>query len=541
VQTDTVTAKFRMYTTGVTTYIGLTIHRYFQLRYYFITSGSFTAGNWYIVNQIGGLPVGSNVETAVVSGSASLSDPGRFTFGGSAGTYVEHTIQYTLSGTNPSTTGFTPTLIVNGTPISYPLNFTTTYGSGNLYPVGWSLEGNSVGTAGSQTGITLSQFNGDTGSAPATGASIAGPAVTGVGLVTPTDYSVRSLVGGTDAGVFILSLSPGGATLGSSATFTLSDDAATGTFGGANVSGSVLTLTAGTTSSTFTYTGNASGTRTITAVGGGAASGFSNATFQTVVSPNVIIIDGDSRSDYRSGNTTTSVASSNIFVWPVLLQQRLGTTAAIYDVAASGQTVGDELADQATEVIARITAALAAGGNVKVVQWGAGNGINARSLSNPSDTPSQVGDFIEGQINTYCAACINAGADVIVVTDARRADAGAGFALWQNAHDQTNFNLAIDQINTKIRANWDTYATGIFDWGNDNRCLNPTVSSSIFIDGTHFNPFSTSTVDTSHVKAAGPTDFAEATFALYRGVMLGMGLGGVGAGGAGALFRRRRR
>jgi hypothetical protein len=529
VTTDQVTAVYKCFT-NASTYIALTIHRYFQLRYYFATSGSFTAGTWYLFDSTGGGLVGAQAGTTLVSGAASFSDPGRFTFG-TAGTAVSNTVSYKLSGTNPASGGFTVEVIANGTTLAWAPNFTTTYSSGNLYPVGWAMEGNVVGTPGSQTGVHMDSFTYGAGAVPATSAVITGPAVVGVTLATPTDYTIRGLVGGSEGGVFKLALVPTGAVLGTAATFALSDGS--GSFSGTNVASNVLTIPAGSTQGFFSYTAAGVGTKTITATAGGSASGFSAATFQTVSSANIIIIDGDSRSDCRSGNTSTTVYAPNLNVWPVLLQQRLKTSAALYCFAVSGQSVEAELADQSSEIIARINSVITFGGVVRIVHWGGGNGINARSVSNGSDTTTQVGTYIGNQVATYCSACKTAGAKVFVVTDPRRANngnAGAGYALWRGAQDQANFNAAIDQINSLIVANWRTYADGIFHWAFDDRCSNPQYTGGIFSDGTHFNPFDATT--STHAAAAGSSDFAEAIFTLYAANALGMTGFSANSGGA---------
>lgn len=532
VQTDQVTAVYKCYT-NIQTYIALTIHRYWQLRYYFANSGAFSSGNWYVVNTVGGAVVGSNSDTTVVSGSASFSDAGRFTFG-SAGTPVTNTVSYKLSGTNPASTGFTLEVVVNGTTLGWSLNFTTTYPAGNQYPVGWAIEGNAVATSGSQTGIHMDSFTYGAGVTPADAAEITGPAVVGVGIATPADYTVRSLVGGTDAGVFRLTFLDYGAVLGTDATFALSDGSS-GTFSGTNVASNVLTIPDGDTSGTFTYTPASAGSKTITATPGGGASAFTPPTFSVVATNKIIMLDGDSRTDYRSGNSSSVISAPNLVKWPVLLQERLGTTAAVYDFAASGQAVSDQITDFSSEIGAKITAAIAAGATVYFVHWGAGNGVSGISSANPSHTTTQVGETIASQISTLCTSARNLDAKVIVFTDARRKNntgESAGFATWQGSRNEASFNAAVDACNAKIRTDWTQYADAIIDWGSDGRNLTPLYTGGIFEDGTHLYPFN-NTTDT-HAKAAGSSDVAQSVFTTFKALELGSGE--AGSGGSSYVF-----
>jgi hypothetical protein len=135
-QNDQVSAVFAFFTNANQTYIALTVHTYFQLRYYFANQGSYVAGNWYIVDAID-----------AITPKATFNDPSRFTFG-TAGNPVIHTISYKLTGDQPSTTGFTAEVIVNGVTLGWSPNFTTPYNPVNLRKVGWGMWSVSTLTTG---------------------------------------------------------------------------------------------------------------------------------------------------------------------------------------------------------------------------------------------------------------------------------------------------------------------------------------------------------------------------------------------------------
>lgn len=509
VNTEQITGAFRFYTATNQTYIALTLHNYYQLRYYLASTGNYTANRWYIVDSL-----------ASATPIASFIPPAPLSFG-SVGTYVDHVISYKLIGNQPATVGYTVEVIVDGVTLGWAPNFTSAYAVGNQLQIGWMLSGTSVATPGSETGIHLNTFAVGTGSTSATGAALAGPAVVGNGIATPVNYTVKGLVGGDDAGVMKLSLTPNGGTLGASATFALSDGAG-GTFSGPNVASNVLTIASGSGEGYFSYTPSGAGSKTITAVGGAAAASFANATLPVVSSNRLIILDGDSRTANRDGNSSTVIAANNTIRWPTLLQKRLKTSAAVYNFAGSGQAVTDQIADFATEIQPVIQTAIAAGATVYFVQWGAGNGVSGISSANTSLTPAQVGQTIAGQIASLCNLAKALGAKPIVFTDARRTNNLSlpyGFATWQGVRDEANFNLAVDACNTVIRDNWKQYASGIVDWGSDERNLTPLYTGGIFEDGTHLNPFNANT-DT-HDKAAGATDLAATVFAIFRSLELG--------------------
>lgn len=535
VQTDQVTATYKAFTNAGIVYLALTIHRYFQLRYYFqnsSTGGTFTAGNWYICNtsEAAATIVGAAASTTVVSGTASFSDPGRFTFG-SAGTGVTNTVSYKLSGTNPATSGFTLEVIANGVTLGWSLNFTTTLPSGNLYPIGWALDGVVTGTPGSQTGVHMDSFTYGLGVAPANEAEVTGPAVVGVGIATPADYSVRGLVGQSDAGVMRLTLKPYGSVLGSNATFALSDGSG-GSFSGTNVASNVLTIPTGSTSGTFVYTPSTAGSKTITATGGGAASAFAAATMPIVGTNKILVLDGDSLTDYRSANSSSVVAANNLLRWSVFLQKRLGTTAAVYNFAVSGQGVGDQISDFATEIQPKIQAAITAGATVYFVQYGAGNSVNQVSVANSGFTTTQVGNNIAGLVSTICTSAKNLNAKVIVLTYPRRKNNSgqtAGFAQWQATLNESNFNAALDVCNAAIRSGWQLYANAIIDWGNEHFNLNPEYTTGRQEDGTH--PYLTNAA-VAYDRAAINNEIAALVFGAFRSLELG---GGSSSGGGGSF------
>lgn len=534
-QTDQVSAVLSCFTNAGTVYVALRIHRYFEVRYYFQASavgGTWNAGTWYLVNSLGGLVVGSTSESTLQAGTTSFSDPGRFTFG-SAGTPVDHTVSYKLSGTQPSTTGFTVELIVNGVTIGWAPRFTTTYPAGNMYPVGWSLSGVVTGTPGSQTGVHLNSFTYGAGATAATAAEITGPAVVGVGIATSADYSPaeKGLVGQADAGVMRLTLTPYGSVLGSNATFALSDGSG-GTFSGTNVASNVLTIPSGTTAASFVYTPSTAGSKTITATGGGAASAFTAATMPVVGTNKILILDGDSLTDYRSGNTSSVIAGNNQLRWSVFLQRRLGTTAAVYNYAASGQGVGDQIADFATEIQPKIQAAITAGATVYFVQYGAGNSVNQVSVANSGFTTTQVGNNIAGLVSSICTSAKNLNARVIVLTYPRRKNAAgnsAGFAQWQGGLNEANFNAALDTCNAAIRSGWQLYANAIIDWANTAENLAPEYTTGRLEDGTH--PYLTNAA-VSHDRASVNNEVAALVFGAYRALELG---GGSASGGGGSF------
>jgi hypothetical protein len=344
------------------------------------------------------------------------------------------------------------------------------------------------------------------------------------------------LVGDTDnAGVFRITLAPSGSILGTAATFVLTDGSG-GVFSGPNVVASAgpiytLTIPQGQNYSNFRYTPATAGAKTITATPGGAASGFAAPTRNLTVTNKIIILDGDSRTDSRGGNDANAIYFRNPFRWPFHLQRRLQASAAVYNFAASGQQVSDQQADIATEIVPKIQSAIAAGGSVMFVNWSAGNSVSGISNANQSLTPAQVGQQIAGQIQTLCQAARNAGAKVMVFTDARRKNNMSipyGFATWRGVRDEANFNLAVDEVNALIRTNWKVYADSIFDWGSDERNLNPQYESGIFDDGTHLWVGDVNTP--SHPQAFGSSDVAEGVFALWKLYDLG---GLTGASGIG--------
>jgi hypothetical protein len=214
----------------------------------------------------------------------------------------------------------------------------------------------------------------------------------------------------------------------------------------------------------------------------------------------------------------------------VFLQKRLGTTAAVYNFAASGQGVGDQIADFASEIQPKIQAAIAAGATVYFVQYGAGNSVNQVSVANPGFSTTQVGNNIAGLVSSICTSAKNLSAKVIVLTYPRRKNSAgnaAGFAQWQGALNEANFNAAIDVCNAAIRTGWATYANAIIDWASEAANVSPDYTTGRLEDGTH--PYLSSAA-VAYDRAAVNNEVAALVFGAFQSLELGATGGSVGGG-----------